>query len=124
MVTLDHVTLRTHALDETRDFLVALLDLEVGYRPDFGFPGYWLYAGNTPIVHLIPGPAGHVERNAEAIDHVGLRIDYVDGIRQRLDAGGTPYSEQTIAELGEHRLFTLTPTGILLELVARMDGPE
>ncbi|MES1955943.1 VOC family protein [Salinisphaera hydrothermalis] len=123
MVSLDHVTLRTQALDETRDFLVELLDLEVGYRPDFGFPGYWLYAGNTPIVHLIPGPGGAVERNAETIDHVGLRIDDIDDVRQRLDAGSIPYSEQTLAELGEHRLFTVTPTGILLELVARTAPP-
>ncbi|AWN17961.1 hypothetical protein [Salinisphaera sp. LB1] len=37
----------TDALKATRDFFIALLDLTVGYRPDFGFPGYWLYAGDA-----------------------------------------------------------------------------
>lgn len=121
MVVLDHVTLRTNALEATRDFLVDLLDLRVGHRPDFGFPGYWLYADGAPIVHLIPGPGGTVERDAETIDHVGFRVDDIEPVRHRLDEGGTRYSQQSIAELGEQRLFTLTPTGILLELIARTD---
>ncbi|WP_423821077.1 VOC family protein [Salinisphaera sp. SPP-AMP-43] len=121
MVALDHVTLRTNALDATRDFLVELLDLNVGYRPNFGFPGYWLYADERPLVHLIPGPGGAVERNAETIDHAGFRVANVEPIRQKLEQRGLPYSQQTIAELGEDRLFTLTPTGLLIELVARKD---
>lgn len=119
MLALDHVTLRTAALETTRDFLIDILELQPGPRPDFGFPGYWLYAGDAPIVHLIPGPGGAVERNAETIDHAGFRIADVDAVRQKLERRGAAYSQQTIAELGEERLFTLTPTGILIELVAR-----
>ncbi len=70
-------------------------------------------------MHLVPGPGGAVERDAETIDHVGFRIDAIEPVRRRLDERGTRYSKQSIAELGEQRLFTLTPTGILLELVAR-----
>lgn len=121
MVVLDHITLRTDALEDTRDFLIDLLDLSVGYRPNFGFPGYWLYAGERPLVHLIPGPGGRVERHAETIDHAGFRVADVEPMRARLAQRGLPYSQQSIAELGEDRLFTLTPTGILIELVARKD---
>lgn len=119
MAALDHVTLRTDALEATRDFFIELLDLETGYRPDFGFPGYWLYAGGRPIVHLIPGPGGAVERQAETIDHAAFVIDDYAETRRRLDAMGHDYSPQAIPALGERRLFTLTPTGILIELVAR-----
>ena len=52
---IDHVTLRTSDLEGTRRFLENLLGLEVGYRPNFGFPGYWLYRSGRPIVHLIRG---------------------------------------------------------------------
>ena len=41
---LDHVTLRTHDLEGTRAFFEKVLDLKPGYRPDFPFPGAWLYA--------------------------------------------------------------------------------
>ena len=51
---LDHVTLRTKDL-EAKAFFETVLGLEVGYRPAFAFPGYWLYADGRPIVYLIPG---------------------------------------------------------------------
>src|SRR5271157_3517418 len=45
---LDHATLRTHDLEGTRAFLETVLGLKPGYRPDFSFPGYWLYAKGEP----------------------------------------------------------------------------
>ncbi len=49
---LDHYTLRTEHVEETRRFLEEVAGLRVGPRPAFQFPGYWLYAGDTPLVHL------------------------------------------------------------------------
>jgi len=89
---LDHVTLRTADLEGTRQFLQDLLGLTVGFRPNFSFPGYWLYRGDEPIVHLIPGGAAPVGRDAETIDHVGFRLEGYDPFRQRLDETGIRYS--------------------------------
>ncbi len=72
--SLDHVTLRVHDLEGIRRFLEDLLDLKVGFRPDFSFPGYWLYAGDEPLVHLIPGERDHAGHRGDAIDHVGFRL--------------------------------------------------
>ncbi len=116
---LDHVTLRTHDLEGTRAFLEAVLDLKPGYRPDFPFPGYWLYADDAPLVHLIPGGGGPVARGGETIDHVGFRLKGYDAHRPKLEALHIPYSQMELPELGERRLFVRTPTGILLELVFR-----
>jgi catechol 2,3-dioxygenase-like lactoylglutathione lyase family enzyme len=116
---LDHVTLRTHDLEGTRAFFEKVLDLKSGYRPDFPFPGYWLYADGEPVVHLIPGGGGPVDRRSETIDHVGFRLKGHDGYRRKLDALGIAYSTMELPELGERRLFVRTPTGILLELVFR-----
>jgi glyoxylase I family protein len=52
---LDHATLRTHDLEGTRAFFEQVLGLKPGYRPEFSFPGYWLYAEGEPVIHLIPG---------------------------------------------------------------------
>ncbi|WP_284945088.1 VOC family protein [Acidisoma cladoniae] len=116
---LDHVTLRTRDLEGTRAFLTAVLDLEPGYRPGFAFPGYWLYANGDPVMHLIPGHGGPVDRGGETIDHFGFRLTDYDGQRRKLDGLGVDYTTMDLPELGERRLFLHTPTGILLELVFR-----
>jgi catechol 2,3-dioxygenase-like lactoylglutathione lyase family enzyme len=120
---LDHITLRTADLEGTRAFLEAVLDLKPGYRPAFAFPGYWLYAGDDPLVHLIPGRGGPAERYGETIDHAGFRLKDYAGHRRKLDALGINYSTMDLAELGERRLFIHTPGGILLELVFRDGSP-
>src|SRR5215469_6617422 len=51
---LHHVTVKTADLEATRDFYRDILGLEVGFRPDLDFPGYWLYCGDIPVVHLVP----------------------------------------------------------------------
>jgi catechol 2,3-dioxygenase-like lactoylglutathione lyase family enzyme len=118
---LDHVTLRTADLEGARRFLQDLLGLTVGFRPNFGFPGYWLYRGDEPIVHLIPGGGTTVGRDAETIDHVGFRLEGYGAFRRKLDIAGIPYSTMDLPELGEQRLFVRTPGSILLELVFRDD---
>lgn len=116
---LDHATLRTHDLEGTREFLEALLGLKPGYRPEFSFPGYWLYEGGEPIVHLIPGLQGPVDRSGESIDHIAFRLTDHAGTLAKLDRLGIAYSRTELPELGEQRLFVRTPAGILLELVFR-----
>ncbi|MGV1947604.1 MULTISPECIES: VOC family protein [unclassified Agrobacterium] len=119
VMNLDHVTLRTADLEGTRQFLQDLLGLTVGYRPAFGFPGYWLYEGDQPIVHLIPGGGAPVGSSAEVIDHIGFRMDGYDEFRAGLDRRQTPYSTMELRDLGERRLFVRTPGQILIELVFR-----
>ena len=121
---LDHVTLRTRDLEGAKAFFETVLGLEVGYRPAFPFPGYWLYAAGRPIVHLIPGQGGPVDRSGETIDHVAFRLDGHEAMRLKLDRLSVPYSQMDLPELGEWRLFIRTPTGILLELVFRDPSAE
>src|SRR5258706_14393262 len=103
-IKLDHATLRTSDLEGTRNFLEAVLDLKPGYRPAFPFPGYWLYAGTEPVVHLIPGRRGPVDRAGETIDHIAFRLTDHDGMRRKLDGLAIPYSPMELPERGERRL--------------------
>lgn len=50
---LDHVNVRTNKLEEMIDWYTRVLGMKQGYRPDFPFPGAWIYTEDTPAVHLI-----------------------------------------------------------------------
>ena len=64
MEGLDHFLVLTDDIDGTRDFWCGALDLRVGERPPLEFPGYWLYAGDVPCVHVAEKAAydAHSER--------------------------------------------------------------
>lgn len=80
---LDHINIRTNDLETVKQALVSLLGLEVGDRPTFPFPGYWLYNEGHPVVHLTvrdtdPGTS------TGALDHVAFRDEDFDGLTERL----------------------------------------
>ena len=50
---LDHVNVRTTRLDEMIQWYGEMLGMRTGPRPDFSFPGAWLYAGDHPAIHLV-----------------------------------------------------------------------
>lgn len=50
---LDHVNIRTDNLDGMIAWYTDILGLVSGWRPEFAFPGAWMYAGDHPVVHLV-----------------------------------------------------------------------
>jgi catechol 2,3-dioxygenase-like lactoylglutathione lyase family enzyme len=50
---LDHFNIRTRKLDATVRFYQDILGLESGDRPNFSFPGAWMYSEGRPVVHLV-----------------------------------------------------------------------
>jgi len=50
---LDHVNIRTTRLDIMIDWYTNVLGMHSGARPDFPFPGAWMYAGGVAVVHLV-----------------------------------------------------------------------
>ena len=113
---LDHITIRTTQIEEMRQFFQDLLGLTIGYRPAFGSHGYWLYDGPNPIVHLVPASLEAASRETEAYDHIAFRLNDYEGAVEHLKRLGLELSEYKIPELGEHRIFVQTPTGLPIEL--------
>ena len=68
---LDHVNLRTNDLSKMIDWYDKVLGLKSGDRPDFPFPGAWLYAGNTAYVHLVG-----VEGNSGSGSETDLKLEH------------------------------------------------
>ena len=118
-MNLDHVTIRTRDLPAARRFFLTVFGLEEGERPLAirRIPGHWLYSEGLPLIHLIGSREYGVDRSAEAIDHVGLRLEGYASFRQKLDQLGIRYSTMDLADLQERRLFFRAPGGPLLEAV-------
>ena len=128
---LDHVTVRTDDLEATKAFFTDVLGLSVGARPAFTFPGYWLYDGKTPIVHLvvaspersyIPGRAdvaldgGTRANDTGAVDHVAFFGDDRDGLIARLKRGKLEFTERTQTGTGTRQVFVAGPHGLVVEI--------
>ncbi len=123
---LDHVTIRTRNIVATRDFFRDVFDLEAGERPQAirRIPGAWLYSEGQPLVHIIGSRGNGLDHAAEAIDHVGLRLEGYGEFRAKLDRLGIRYSTMDLADIQERRLFFHAPGGPLLEAVFSEPVPE
>jgi glyoxylase I family protein len=124
---LDHVTIRTRDLPATRDFFLKVFDLTEGERPlaiQRRIPGHWLYSEDHTLVHVIGSQGQGIDRAAEAIDHVGFRMQGYAELRNKLDQLGIRYSTMDLADLEERRLFFRAPGGPLLEAVFSEPVPQ
>jgi len=112
---LNHFTVIAEDYERTLAFYTQLLGLEIGQRPDLGFPGAWLYAGGRAVVHLYadrPVPA----QRAGVIDHIAFTARGLQQVKARFDADGTPYELRRQAGAGTWQLFCHDPNGARVEL--------
>lgn len=117
---LNHYTIRPADLEATRGFYAEVLGLPVGYRPPLGFPGYWLYCGDVPTVHLIGPREGDVAPRAAGetglFDHIAFSCTGLAEMKARLGGLGIEYSERVIPRDRQTQLFLRDPDGIAVEL--------
>jgi len=118
---LDHFLVLTDDIDGTRDFWCGALDLEVGARPPLEFPGYWLYAGGVPCVHVAERAAfdAHSQRIGIAaatgpVEHVAFSADDYEGVVGRLEGGGIDAAQNSVP--GMRQLFVEDPNGVKIEI--------
>ena len=115
-VQIHHVNIRTRDLEGTIAFYTEAVGLTNGYRPNFGFPGAWLYDGARPAVHLNLVRDGF-ETGENALDHVAFAFDALDPILARLDRLKIPYHGLKPVPGSEIRqCFVKDPNGVTVEL--------
>jgi catechol 2,3-dioxygenase-like lactoylglutathione lyase family enzyme len=121
---LNHVTLKCTpgALAPLRDFYVASLALVEGARPDFPFPGHWLYGSGRPIVHLAGLLDDPAARSTGPLDHISFTGLDLAATRRRLQAQAIPFDEAPVPGWPLHQIFFLDPGGLKIELT--FDVPE
>ena len=129
--SLDHCSIRTTKLQETRQFFVDILGLEDGKRPDFPFPGAWLYTDSTAVIHLIgvdPDDPSGLQRyvggeigsealqGSGAFDHIAFRANDPSVLIERLKKTDYAYRERQVPNMNLFQIFVEDPNGITIEL--------
>lgn len=102
-------------LHGVRDFYVEVLGLVEGFRPPFASFGYWLYAGDEPVVHLSADEA-MTAGDRGAIDHVAFRCTDFNAMCGRLDSLGIEYALSEVPGQGIRQVFFTDPLGNGIEL--------
>ena len=122
---MNHFTILAQDLRETCDFYRDLLGLTEGYRPDMGFPGAWLYAGDTAVLHVVvknPLP----QTRAGVLDHMAFSASNLPAVVAKLKQRKVKYNLGRQVETGTWQLFMHDPNGAKVELdfPASEDGPQ
>ncbi|MDB5796881.1 MAG: hypothetical protein JWP36_783 [Paucimonas sp.] len=134
-LVLNHFSIRTMDLEACRAFYVDVLGLTVGPRPDFPFPGLWLYRGDhgdyyNAVVHIIGidpnDPAGLKKylgdrdpsqlKGTGTIDHIAFFAEGLSGMLAHLEQLGITARERSVPGLGLHQVFLDDPNGVVIEL--------
>ena len=126
---IDHYAIRTLKMEETRHFYEGL-GLKSGPRPEFPFPGYWMYAGDTPVVHLVGIDPNNPEGlynylgvadvnfldGSGSIDHLAFSASEPNKLKITLSQNKVKYREREVPNLGLLQIFVEDPNGITVEI--------
>jgi catechol 2,3-dioxygenase-like lactoylglutathione lyase family enzyme len=121
---LNHFTIRCTPgeLPALHDFYTRCIGLVPGDRPVMPAPGYWLYSGDQPIVHLYAGQAESAAGPTAALDHISFRAHGVEQTRARLRQQEIAFEEMPVPGWPIHQIFLRDPFGLKLELTFDLDA--
>ena len=114
MLQFDHVNIRTANLEESRRFYERVLGMTSGKRPDFPFPGAWMYLGKQAYVHLVAveaDPAAPKEAEGLRLEHFAFRGEDLEDYRRRLKEEGVPCQEVRVPGTNLLQLNFFDPDG-------------
>ncbi len=127
---LDHYSIRTKDVESTRKFYTEILGFEVGPRPNFPFPGVWLYQGGIAVVHVVgidPNDsaglkdylgdhATETSAGTGSIDHVAFVGRDFQGMRAQFQKADIPFRERKVPNMDLMQIFVSDPNGVTIEL--------
>ncbi len=110
---LDHVNLRTTQLEILIDWYTRVLGMRAGERPDFPFPGAWMYAGEAAAVHIvgIDSPAGAGSESELRLEHFAFSASGRMAFEARLDAMGERFQRVDIPDFNIVQINLWDPDG-------------
>jgi catechol 2,3-dioxygenase-like lactoylglutathione lyase family enzyme len=115
---LDHVNIAGPAglIEACRRFYVDVIGLTEGDRPPFTSRGFWLYAGDQPVVHLSERPFDAGSQPEGPFAHYALQCTGLADAKERLDRARIPFTVSEVPLTNQVQLFVHDPAGVALEL--------
>ncbi len=110
---LDHVNVVTANLKEMVAWYEAVHGLRSGPRPDFPFGGAWLYARETPVVHLVEdiGTARTGSEAALKLEHFAFSATGAVEFERTLEGYGDPFKKIEVGGAGLIQFHVSDPDG-------------
>jgi glyoxylase I family protein len=110
-----HVSINVNNVDAALDFYVGVLNLELKHRPDLGFPGAWIQAGEQEI-HLLGIDSGVPVKE----QHFAFAVTDADTVHEALAERG--FNPSAIREIPAvcRQFFTHDPSGNMIEFNQRL----
>jgi catechol 2,3-dioxygenase-like lactoylglutathione lyase family enzyme len=115
---LDHFNIRTRNLGATVSFYEDVLGLEKGPRPNFAFPGAWMYSEGRAVVHLVDiSPTDEAQKpDSGVVHHVAFVSRGFKGMKQRLQSKGVTFEAREVPGGDLWQIFITDPNGVMIEL--------
>lgn len=115
---LDHFNIRTRNLGATVRFYEDVLGLEKGPRPNFAFPGAWMYSEGRAVVHLVDiSPTEEAQKpDSGVVHHVAFVSRDFKGMKQKLQAKGFEFEAREVPGGDLWQIFVRDPNGVMIEL--------
>jgi catechol 2,3-dioxygenase-like lactoylglutathione lyase family enzyme len=115
---LDHFNIRTRKLAETVKFYEDVLGLEKGARPNFAFPGAWMYSEGKAVVHLVDISATDEPQKPDSgvVHHVAFASRDFAGMKRRLESKGMAFDSRQVPGGDLWQIFVDDPNGVMIEL--------
>ena len=122
---LDHWSISTSRLEETREFFENILGLEVGPRPNLMSKGYWMYTDGTAYVHLIEKDPKTIESKGSTSespaeggleDHIAFSVEDSHKVVESMKQKGIEYWDRLLPDRPLYQVFIKEPNGFVIEL--------
>ena len=131
LTKMEHYLVLTDDIEMTRDFYVQALGMQVGFRPPLGFPGYWVYIGDTPCIHIAEWKTYTAHSHQQGIpvtspadgtgpvDHIAFNAHDYDEVVRRLERHGVHAARNDVPGTALRQLFLEDPNGVKIEINVR-----
>ena len=115
---LDHFNIRTRNLADTVQFYEDILGMEKGARPDFAFPGAWMYSEGKAVVHLVDISKTEEPQKPDSgvVHHVAFISRGFAEMQKRLEGKGFKYDSRQVPGGDLWQIFVDDPNGVMIEL--------
>ena len=121
-IALAHVNLRAAppVIEKLRAFYCDVLGLAAGPRPQFALQGYWLYAGDRDVVHLVADDEAALRNAGEStFHHTAFDCEDRPAFEKRLQANRVPFHVAHVPGRNLVQVFLQDPAGNGVELTFR-----